>query len=511
MNSQTYFLKKAAVESKAPSLRSRLFMSYLLLLAISFTVLVLVSLFFLSSRPAPSQLTWQRLELLLPALSNQPALRNLINEPGRATNFMNNFAETNDVRVMMLRIDGEDMQVIHDTAAAFSPQQAIEMRRDVSHKPSRVRALSPNAQIVFGDFANVDEREWLYAGIYWDINLPRVAADALVLVLAEERPTASLQNVLTEFGSSFLPPLIQAALVGGVVAFILALLISRNIAQPLQALVQAAASVAQGHFDEIVPEKGPREVRSLAFAFNRMSAEVRGTQESQRDFLANVSHDLKTPLTSIQGYSQAIMDGAARNPSAAAQIIHDEAERLNRMVTELTDLARLQAGRLSMKLTALDLSAILAAIAQRLMVVAQKKNIQIYLNTAATPQIAGDGDRLVQVFTNLISNAIKYTPEGGKIWLSTGVKNGHVEIIVKDNGIGIPQADLPRIFERFYQVDKARGPERGTGLGLAITQEIVQAHGGTIRIDSAGEGRGTTVTVCLPSPQMTTLIKRRAS
>jgi signal transduction histidine kinase len=123
------------------------------------------------------------------------------------------------------------------------------------------------------------------------------------------------------------------------------------------------------------------------------------------------------------------------------------------------------------------------------------------------PEINGDGDRLAQVVTNLISNAIKYTPSGGKIRVKTQVNNGGIEIIVQDSGVGIPVEDLPHIFERFYQVDKARGPRRGTGLGLAITQEIVQAHGGTISATSAGAGKGSTFTVWLPSPHLNTVMR----
>jgi signal transduction histidine kinase len=241
-----------------------------------------------------------------------------------------------------------------------------------------------------------------------------------------------------------------------------------------------------------------------------MTGQVRANQLSQREFVANVSHDLKTPLTSIQGYSQAIMDGTAKEPAQAAKIIHDEAERLNRMVTELTDLARLQAGRLSMKMQPLDISDIVSAIAQRLWVVAERENIKLHIQNHPVPTIGGDGDRLVQVFTNLLSNAIKYTREGGEVWIETDVRDGGVEVVIKDNGIGIPPEDLPRIFERFYQVDKSRGPRRGTGLGLAIAQEIVHAHGGEIEIHSEGRNKGTTVTVWLPAAHMSTIVRRKS-
>jgi signal transduction histidine kinase len=302
---------------------------------------------------------------------------------------------------------------------------------------------------------------------------------------------------------------VQAAIVGLIIAIALAWFISRSIARPLQALASAAPAVAQGHFDQQVPVTGPPEVRAVAESFNRMSGEVRANQQAQRDFLANVSHDLKTPLTSIQGYSQAIIDGAAKDPAQAASIIYEEASRLNRMVIELTDLARIQAGRLSMQTTAIDMGQIVAAVAQRLSVVANKKGLRLDVQAEPMPEIAGDGDRLAQVMVNLISNAIKYTPSGGTVTVQTCLAEQGVEVIVQDTGIGIPTEDLPRIFERFYQVDKARGPKRGTGLGLAITAEIVHAHGGRISVSSAGEGKGSIFTVWFPSPQMSTVVRGR--
>jgi signal transduction histidine kinase len=240
-----------------------------------------------------------------------------------------------------------------------------------------------------------------------------------------------------------------------------------------------------------------------------MSEEVQSTQQAQRDFLANVSHDLKTPLTSIQGYSQAIMDGATKNPSQAARIIHDEAARLNRLVNELTDLIRMQAGGLSLKMSGLDFNAIVTAIAERLQVVAENKQVKIVVKTNKLPIVGGDGDRLAQVLTNLLSNAIKFTPPDGIITVITQVTKSGVQLIVQDTGIGIPSEDLPRIFERFYQVDKARGPQRGTGLGLAITREIVQAHGGQIQVQSAGVNKGTTFIITLPLIDYSTVVRKR--
>jgi two-component system sensor histidine kinase ResE len=240
-----------------------------------------------------------------------------------------------------------------------------------------------------------------------------------------------------------------------------------------------------------------------------MSDKVQSEQRAQQDFLANVTHDLKTPLTSIQGYSQAIVDGAAGDPVRAAGIIYDEASRLNRLVVELTDLARLQSGRFSMHLQPINLSQLTDAIGQRLAIVAREKGVQFTVQTAPVPSVQGDGDRLAQVLTNLISNAIKYTPKGGTVQVMTGAQAAGVVVTVSDTGVGIPADELPRIFERFYQVDKARGPRRGSGLGLAIVAEIVHAHNGTIQASSGGEGQGATFTVWLPVPAPTVIAPRK--
>jgi signal transduction histidine kinase len=162
-----------------------------------------------------------------------------------------------------------------------------------------------------------------------------------------------------------------------------------------------------------------------------------------------------------------------------------------------------------MRTSAIDMGKLAQAVGDRLSILARDRGLTLHIEADRMPEVAGDGDRLAQVLTNIVSNAIKYTPSGGEIWLRTQVNNGGVEVMVRDTGLGIKAGDLPRIFERFYQVDKTRGPRRGTGLGLAITQEIVQAHGGRITVTSAGEGQGSTFTVWLPSPQLTTVIRGR--
>lgn len=503
------------------TLRLQLLFSFLFMLGTSLLVITVSLLVFLGTRPAPAQPTYQRLDGLMQGLNlpdllvqvapRQPRTNDLID---KITKSLDEFARKGSIRVLWVakRSDGRDV-VIYDSQGTFNSQDEIRLESDTYFvvRP----ALQPGGSVQvalmpvrqYGSFRDPDDKEWLFGGISHDFIL-RQNVVMTMLLLAEPRPTMTLQEVLQDFSKDLLPPLIQAGIVGFVVAVLLAYFISRGLARPLQSLAWAAQAVARGDYQHRVKEAGPQEIRAVAGAFNHMSAEVMSAQAAQRDFMANVSHDLKTPLTSIQGYSQAIIDGAAKNPADAAQIIYDEAARLNRMVTELTDLTRLQAGRLSMQTSALDVGEIAAVIGQRLAVVARKKQVNLRVKAAPMPPIAGDGDRMAQVLTNLLSNAIKFTPQGGEVLLKTQVADGGVEIIVQDTGIGISPEDLPRIFERFYQVDKTRGPQRGTGLGLAITREIVEAHGGIIKVHSDGINRGTTFTVWLPSPQLSTLISR---
>jgi signal transduction histidine kinase len=359
--------------------------------------------------------------------------------------------------------------------------------------------------VSYGSLKNPTGDDWLF--IAWQSDPPGENPPALVF--ADQSGRQSLQDALGDFADDLLPLLVQAGAVGVIIATVIAGVISRTIARPLQSVAQAAAGIAAGNYAERVPVSGPLEVQAVAESFNHMSAQVQQAQQSQQDFLANVSHDLKTPLTSIQGYSQAIIDGATNDPVSAARIIHEEAGRMNRMVIELTDLARLNAGRLSMNWKAIDIGILTATVAERLAIVAREKKITLKADVGSLPTIAGDGDRLAQVLTNLISNAIKYTPPGGNVWVKSSMVQNGVQITVQDDGIGIPPEELPRIFERFYQVDKARGPQRGTGLGLAIVAEIVQAHGGRLNVGSEGAGKGSTFTLWLPSPQMSTVLRKR--
>lgn len=344
-----------------------------------------------------------------------------------------------------------------------------------------------------------------------------------------------LPNFITELGWGFL----LAGVVAMLVSLLLGVLIARSIALPLQQISRAAGAVAAGDYEHRLPEKGPPEIKRVAASFNLMAGQVQASQQAMRDFVSNVSHELKTPLTSIQGFSQAMMEGATQDEAArrrAAGIIHHEADRMRRLVEDLLDLARIDSGQIAMSKTPLDLPAILTGAANRLLPQAAKKDVKLIKKWDDLPTVVGDGDRLAQVFTNLLSNAIQYTPGQGQVTISGRVVQGvarprqvragqvqpdvstalsergeFVEVSISDTGPGIAQDDLARIFERFYRVDKSRKRSRGTGLGLAITKEIIQAHGGYIHAESV-EGVGTKFIVLLPVSEadVQTRISRRS-
>jgi signal transduction histidine kinase len=304
------------------------------------------------------------------------------------------------------------------------------------------------------------------------------------------------------FAENLLPPLVRAGAVALVLSVLLALLVSRSVAAPLRRVTSAAEAIARGESGTRAPVSGPAEVQALARSFNAMADQVQATQQSQRDFVANVSHELKTPLTSIQGFSQALLDGTASTPEAAARaarVVHEEAARMRRMVDELLILARFDAGEMVMARGPVELAPLLRGCAEKLTPQAQAAHVALELDVPEPLIVAGDADRLAQVFANLLDNGVAHTPAGGQVAVAARRVDQEraVEVTVTDTGPGIPAEALPRIFERFYQVDKARRRSRGAGLGLAIIKEIVEAHGGTVTVESV-VGLGSKFTVRLP-------------
>lgn len=224
-------------------------------------------------------------------------------------------------------------------------------------------------------------------------------------------------------------------------------------------------------------------------------------ERARREFVANVSHELRTPITTIKSYAETILDMAEEETAETGfiKVIEQEADRMTRIVTDLLTLSKLDNTTKVMEKKVFDLSALVESVAEKLKINAKNHGVDIFYSSQGdASRYFGDRDRMEQVVTNIVSNAVKYTPSGGRVDVVCGVKYTQAFIRVTDNGIGIPEKDQPRIFERFYRVDKARSRESGgTGLGLAIAKELVELHGGKIDLKSR-EGEGTTVTITLP-------------
>ena len=233
--------------------------------------------------------------------------------------------------------------------------------------------------------------------------------------------------------------------------------------------------------------------------------EQRRLDDARREFVANVSHELRTPLTNIRSYTETLLDAAGDIPLDTEKqflgVISSESERMARIVTDLLTLSKLDYGRMELRMTRFSLADMLHNVANAMKLTAEDSGHELAVDTPdGLPQIVGDRERIEQVVVNILSNAVKYTPSGGHIRLSAcAVPGNRVRITVEDDGVGIPAADVPRLFERFYRVDKARSRAAGgTGLGLAIAKEIVEQHEGKIALASE-YGKGTTVTITLPT------------
>jgi two-component system, OmpR family, sensor histidine kinase ResE len=248
-------------------------------------------------------------------------------------------------------------------------------------------------------------------------------------------------------------------------------------------------------------EPGSDHLRGAVIVLRDVTEERR-LDRLRKDFLANVSHELRTPLSMMQGYAEALLDEFGDDPvqrRELTEIIHDETLRMKRLVTDLLDLAKLESGQFQMSLQQEDITSIVRKVVRKFHTLAQERGIDLSADLPTGPiYVLGDFDRLEQVFTNLVDNAIRHTNSGGRVTLSVSASVSHAQVRVSDTGSGIPEEDLPYIWERFYKADKARTRgSSGTGLGLAITRHIVLEHKGDIIVESV-EGQGTTFTVSIP-------------
>ncbi|HEU4943241.1 MAG TPA: HAMP domain-containing sensor histidine kinase [Gaiellaceae bacterium] len=309
--------------------------------------------------------------------------------------------------------------------------------------------------------------------------------------LVVAKPKAELR----ERWQTLIERLALAGLVGILVAGALAWYLSRRISEPVQKLSKAADDIAAGVYE--VPEISAHgEIGQLAERFREMAARLREAEELERNFLMTVSHELRTPLTAIRGHVEALREGVAQDEQTKQEslnVIAQEAGRLERLVGDVLDLAKLDTRRFTLLHEEVDMGHLLERAYSAFAEEARRRGIDYRQEISARPVIVADGDRVLQIISNLLSNAFRWTPDGGRVELQLGADNGTVSVAVEDTGPGITPDEQERIFRPFWT-----GDGTGTGLGLAIARELAVAHGGRIRLKSA-PGEGTRFELVLPA------------
>jgi signal transduction histidine kinase len=285
-------------------------------------------------------------------------------------------------------------------------------------------------------------------------------------------------------------------------------MLANNLARPIQVLTHAAEHMERGDLSVRVKPSGPQEMQRLAQAFNSMAKRLETNVNELRTFVANASHELRTPLTVVKLRTEALSDGALEEPDVAGRFLSEigtEVDRLVRMVNDLLDLSRMEAGMDGDQRSKLNLSTIANDVYETFKMRAAKADVELCMEIEpGLPSIEGDEDQIRRVFYNLVENAIKFTPKGGRIdmLLYPAPIEHAVRVMVRDNGPGIAPDHLPHVFERFYRAEQTSPPGtvRGSGLGLAIAKSIVEAHGGAIGVSSQ-PGSGTSFWADLPAEE----------
>lgn len=319
--------------------------------------------------------------------------------------------------------------------------------------------------------------------------------------LVERAPRLVMHVEFANFRAGFYEALAWAGLVALIVALGVSYWLSRRLTAPLEAVCRASQSIAEGHYAERVAIPRDEELAQLATSFNKMAEKLEHTEAMRRRLIGDVAHELRTPLTAIKGSMEGLVDGILPATPETFEQIAAEADRLSRLVDDLQELSRVEAGAFVLDLQPVSLAQVIETARKRLSASYAAKGVELTLDVSADlPTVRADTDRLLQILLNLLTNALQYTPSGGRVTVSAEARPKEIWVRVQDTGIGIPPEHLSRIFDRFYRVDKSRSRQSGggSGIGLTICKHLVEAHGGRIWAESAGEGQGSTFIFTLP-------------
>jgi len=310
-----------------------------------------------------------------------------------------------------------------------------------------------------------------------------------------------MAELFTGFRDGVFEALAWAAAAAVLVAVLISLVFSRRILHPLRGMMQASQRIADGHYDERVVAEGVDELGQLAARFNQMAEKLEQVESMRRQLIGDVSHELRTPLTAIKGSMEGLMDGILPATDETYLQIHQEADRLNRLVDDLQELSRVEAGAYELDLQPTRIAPLIETVAKRFRQPFESKRVGLDLSLASDlPPVLSDEHRILQVLTNLTGNALQYTPAGGTVTISAARKNGSVQITVRDTGVGIAPEHLSQLFDRFYRVDKSRSRATGggSGIGLTIAKYLVEAHGGEMSVESEGLEKGSAFSFTVP-------------
>ncbi len=327
---------------------------------------------------------------------------------------------------------------------------------------------------------------------------PILVKERVIGYVLVSAPTASIGNTL----SSNLKVYLVSAFGATALSFVVVYLLTLHIVRPLRQMAAATRRFAQGDFSARIKVRGKDEVAELGDALNHMAVSLSSVEMMRRSFVANVSHELKTPMTTIAGFIDGMLDGTIppEQQSRYMKIVSDEVKRLSRLVRSMLDLSRIDSGELKMSTVRMDLTealcSVLVASEQRI----EKKNLRITgLEDCGKTEIDGDYDLICQVLYNLVDNAIKFTNDGGYIDLRLVKADGRVSVTIRNSGAGIPAEEMPQIFERFYKSDRSRALDKnGVGLGLYIVKTVINLHHGEITVRSV-EGEFTEFSFWVPA------------
>jgi histidine kinase len=318
-------------------------------------------------------------------------------------------------------------------------------------------------------------------------------------------------DLFTGFRHAVNEALVLSALAAFLVAVAVSVFVSRRIVTPVRDMMVASRRIAEGHYTERVSVPGDAtrdeldELAQLALSFNQMAAQLEQMEATRRELIGNVAHELRTPLASIKGSMEGLIDGVLPAEASTFQQIYREADRLQRLVADLQELSRVEAGAFELNLRPVAVHALVNATLARLGRQFEEKGVALESDIPTDlPPVRADEDRVMQVLLNVVGNGLQYTPAGGRVRVTARCRGAEVTIQVSDTGIGMSPEHLALVFTRFYRVDKSRARAGGgSGIGLTIARHLVEAHGGRMWAESPGPGPGSTFTVTLPRAENT--------